>query len=260
MEIRRPGYRSTWAVAERLEFAVVDDRWTISASADRAGVKLKGATTVDLNGHDIEGVEMQLNAPFILRGKIVMQVPDSVPGSEPPMFDMVLVSAATLLPDDPRIFLHVEADGENLTVRDVYPGQWQLQFFTDSLAPYYADSISLGEQDALGSFPIVSAALPLIVRFKFGGGAVRGTVDGCDAHNVLLVPQEPALRRAGFLRATGCDRNGHFEFAAVRPGEYYGVVLGKESPSRADIPDDRVLSQSSRVSVHAGEITSADLQ
>lgn len=242
------------------EFAVVDDRWTISASADRNGVKLKSAAIVELHGHDIEGVEMHLNAPFTLHGKMVAQVPGGVSGSALPMFEMLLVSAATQISDDAGIFLHIEADGENLTIQDVYPGSWQLEFFTDSLAPYYVDSISLGEKDALGSFPIASAALPLIVRFGLGGGGVRGTVDGCDQRDVLLVPEEPALRRAGFLRATKCDVNGHFEFAAMRPGEYYGLVLAKEQHSRADITDERVLRRAGKVSVNANETTQVSLQ
>jgi hypothetical protein len=40
-----------------------------------------------------------------------------------------------------------------------------------------------------------------------------------------LIPQDPALRRDGFVRLTSCGQNGRFEITAVRPGEYYGLAI-----------------------------------
>jgi hypothetical protein len=239
------------------DFAVVDDQWILSASVDRSGVKLKSTRTVDVKDRDAEGVEMRLSAPFTLQGKIVMQAPDGVPAPEPPPIDMGLVPVTPVLSDGPDVFLVVRMDGESLTVPDVYPGSYRLQFLTDSPAPYFLDSIRLGEQDAFGTFSVVSPALPLTITFRLGGGTVRGTLDACGSHHVFLVPQEPALRRDGFIRITGCDSNGHFEFPAVRPGEYYGIAMAKEPRSFADLSNDNVLSQGNKVTVRANESTSA---
>jgi hypothetical protein len=173
---------------------------------------------------------------------------------------MGLVPVTPVLSDGPDGFLVVRTDGESLTVSDVYPDSYRLQFLTDSPAPYFLDSIRLGEQDAFGTFSVVSPALPLTITFRLGGGTVRGTLDACGSHHVFLVPQEPALRRDGFIRIIGCDPNGHFEFPAVRPGEYYAIAMAKEPRSFADLSDDHVLSQSNKVTVRANESTSADVR
>src|SRR5436305_15130505 len=42
------------------EFAAADGQWSLSASVDRSGVKLRCTRTVDLNEHDREDLEMRL--------------------------------------------------------------------------------------------------------------------------------------------------------------------------------------------------------
>lgn len=242
------------------DFSAVEDEWNLSAAIDRNGVKLKYARMVDLKDYDSDGVEMRLSAPFTIRGKIVMEVPDGAPVPEPPPIDMGLAAVAPLLSDGPGGFLVIRTDGESLTVQDVYPGSYRVQFLTDAPIPYFLDSIRLGKQDALGSFPLDSAALPLTVRFKLGGGTVRGTVEDCGSLPVFLVPQEPALRRNGFIRISRCDSNNRFEFFAVRPGEYYGIALAKAPQSFGDLADERLLGQGSRVTVRPNESTSAELR
>jgi hypothetical protein len=241
------------------EFAAVDDQWGVSAAVDRDGVKLKCTQAVDLKDHDSEGVEMRLSAPFTLHGKIVMEVPTGVPAPEPPQLDIGLVpTAPAVLSNGPTDFIPIETDGGNLTVRNIYPGSYRVQFLTDSPVPFFLDSIRLGEQDAVRSFSVDSASLPLTIRFRLGGGTVTGTIEACDSHDVFLVPQDAALRLYGFIRKSSCDRNGHFEFLAVRPGKYYGIA--RKLQSSADLLDDRVLSQGNEVTVRENENTSADFR
>lgn len=242
------------------DFSAIDDKWTLSAAVDRNGVKLKCARTVDLKDRDSDGVEMRLSAPFTLKGKLVIEVPDGVPAPEPPPIDMGLATVAPLVSDSPGRFFVIRTDRESLTVQDVYPGSYRVQFLTDAPIPYFLDSIRLGEEEALGSFPLDSAALPLTIRIKLGGGTVRGTVEGCGSRPVFLVPQEPALRRNGFIRIAPCDSNNHFEFPAVRPGEYYGIALAKAPQSFGDLADERLLRQASKVTVRLNESTSAELR
>lgn len=173
---------------------------------------------------------------------------------------MGIVPVTDVLADGPADFLVVRSDGDKLETRDVYPGLYRVQFLTDSPVPYFLDSIHLGEQEALGSFPILSGELPLTVSLKLGGGSVRGTVEGCASRHVFLVPQEPARRRDGFIRITACDANGGFEFAAVRPGDYYGVAATKEPRSFMELSDDHLLQQASKLTVRSNETTSADIR
>jgi len=127
--------------------------------------------------------------------------------------------------------------------------------------PYYFDSIRLGGRDALAlDVPILSGAEKLTVAYKFGGGAVRGAIDGCRGDRVLLLPVDTALRRHEFLRETRCGANGQFEFSAVRPGEYYGIAIvnGSSQQWYTALWDDAQLNQrAGRVTVRANENTTA---
>jgi len=237
---------------------VVDDQWRLSAAVDQAGVKLRATQSVEIKGRDLE-IELRLTAPFTLRGKIVMEVPEGTPAPEPPPIDLMLVSGAASLSDGGGGSVPAPSDEDNLTVRDVYPGLYQIETLTDSPAPYYLDSIRLGDQDALGWVSILSDAQPLTITYKLGGGTVRGTIEGCGAGHVLLIPQDPARRRHAFIRITTCGQNGRFEFRAVRPGEYYGFAIA-EVPFAAMLQDGALLKQASRVTVDANESTAADIR
>ena len=75
------------------------------------------------------------------------------------------------------------------------------------------DSIRLGDHRALGTLSILSDAQALTITYKLGGGTVSGTIDSCRTGYVFQIPQEPALRHAGFMRLTTCGQNGRFELS-----------------------------------------------
>lgn len=244
------------------EFAsVMDDEWDLWAFGERSGVKLKGAQTVEIKGRDLENFEVRLNAPFALRGKLIMEVPEGVPAPEAPPIDMLLVSniPATTGGADATIVRH--SDDGSLTARNVYPGTYEVEQISDPPAPYYLDSIRLGDHDALGLVSILSDAEPLTITYKLGGGTVRGTMENC-AGPLLLIPVERVLRRRGFWRVTECRENGRFEFAAVRPGEYYAFAIASDDPGSfaAVMKDDRLLGQASKVTVRANESTAVEIR
>ena len=110
--------------------------------------------------------------------------------------------------------------------------------------------------------PIESTALPLTITYKRNGGTVRGTVEGCNAGTVLLIPQTLLLRRDGFIRQIKCAEAGRFEILNVRPGEYYGFAVAPEDPAgRPGAPmDQNLMNQSIRISVRENESTLADLR
>ncbi len=122
--------------------------------------------------------------------------------------------------------------------------------------PYYLDSVRLGDVDALrnDAVPILSGAQPLTVTYRYGGGSVQGSIEGCAGSGVALIPVERALRGPALVRTTQCGSNGQFTFTGVRPGEYYGVVISGMSPL-----DESTLSRAARVSVRDNEHTTADI-
>jgi hypothetical protein len=154
-------------------------------------------------------------------------------------------------------------DGKGgFTVENLYPGLYQIY---QTMAPplYYLDSIRLGGVDVPpAGVQILSGAQPLVLTYKRNGGTVRGTVEGCGDGNVFLVPQEPALRRFGFIQQANCDKNGRFEIPDVRPGEYYGLAVTPES--RVSVSalnlDQNLINQSTRVSVRSNEATDAEIR
>jgi hypothetical protein len=244
--------------------AVVDDEWRLSAAGDQDGFKLRGAQSLEIKDHDLEKIELGLTAPFTIRGKIVTEVPEGVLAPQPPRIDVVLVSGAALLSDQAEAFVPAESDEGDLTIRSVYPGPYQIQPLGNSPAPYYLDSMRLGDRDAVGSdVPILSDAEPLTIVYKLGGGTVRGTIDACGGAHVFLIPQDRVLRRGGFMRVTGCEQNGRFEFPAVRPGEYYGIAIawnGSILSDAAMLADSGLLKQATKVTVRANESTSAEIR
>src|SRR5206468_2700298 len=96
--------------------------------------------------------------------------------------------------------------------------------------PYYLDAIRLGQRDAKGEdVAIASGDEVLTLTYKLGGGTVRGT---CESR-VIIVPEEAAYRRMGFVRVAECDARGRFQIAAVRPGEY--AVFAAKGPPFASL-------------------------
>jgi len=87
---------------------------------------------------------------------------------------------------------------------------------------------------------------------------VRGTAENCASGGVVLVPSDPARRRPGFSKSGPCDSSGHYEVRAVRPGDYYALAFAGNGPVLA--LDEALLNQAVKVTVRAGEASSADLR
>jgi hypothetical protein len=108
----------------------------------------------------------------------------------------------------------------------------------------------------------ISGATLITVVYKTNGGVVRGTAEKCASGSVWLVPQDRAMRRQGFWRTVTCDAKDRYEITAVRPGEYYAVALTVDRllPWSAVVFDEGLLNQGEKVTVRAGENSSADLR
>ena len=208
--------------------AVAEGEWRLSARSENGGVKLRATRWLRLAGEDVEDLELSLTGPFSLRGKIVMKAPGGAPVPPAPPIDLLLVSGSALLSDGGAASIPVPSDDGLIEAASVYPGVYEIRPISESPAPYYLDSVQLGERDGLGPVAIFSGAEALTVTYKLGGGTVRGSAESCGAGHPVPIPQDAALRLAGFIRVTDCDANGRFEFPAVRPGEYFGLMAERE--------------------------------
>jgi hypothetical protein len=244
--------------------SVTGDEWSLSTTWDQGGAKLWAAETVEIKRRDPENFELRLTAPFSVQGRIVMDVPEGRPAPKRPGV-MLTFDAGGWTPSRDAGFRFVAANADargDLTIKNVYAGPYQIALAEPPDAPYYLDSIRLGDRDATAGVEIVSPAQTLTVTYKFDGGTVRGTIEDCVGIRVLLVPQDPSLRREGFMRYTSCGQDGRFEFSAVRPGEYYGfAIAGNDgTPWYQMIRDEEVLKQAGRVTVRAKESTVAEIK
>jgi len=250
---------------------VVDGDCRVSTTLDKDGVKLRAAQWVHVKGRDLENVELRLVAPFSIQGKIVMEIPEGALAPKTPRVtvrstDMFGGFDGTL----PGIgFFDGNPDGtDGFTIKGLYPGPYYI-LPGAAPAPYYLDSIRFGARDALAlDAQILPGDLPLTVTYKLNGGTVRGSAESCRGGAVLLVPQDPALRRDGFIHRANCGKDGRYEIAAVRPGDYYGVVVAADNPAgerRNGFPypvelDENLMNRSVRVTIRAGEATLADMR
>jgi hypothetical protein len=146
-------------------------------------------------------------------------------------------------------------------LEDVYPGAYSI-LETEPPPPFYLDTVHVGEAEAATSeVELSSGAVPITLVYKTDGGRVQGTVEQCASGRVVLIPQNTALQRPGFLRVALCDSNDRYDFAAVRPGKYYALGVPGDGSITLNFRklDGSLFNQASRVTVEAGETTAADL-
>jgi hypothetical protein len=153
------------------------------------------------------------------------------------------------------------SDNGDMEGAGVYPGTYEIRPISESPAPYYLDSVRVGEQDALGYVAIPSGSQDFTITYKLGGGTVRGSAEACGTGHPTLIPQDAALRRAGFIRVTDCDANGRFEFSAVRPGEYFALIAEGSPASFVSLSrDENVLRRAAGLRVRESETVIVEIQ
>jgi hypothetical protein len=104
----------------------------------------------------------------------------------------------------------------------------------------------------------ISYDVEMTVMYKSDGGSLHGKAENCASGGVILVPSDPARRREIFSRSGACDSSDKYEVDAVRPGDYYALAFAGNGP--VPIVDDVLLKQAVKVTVRAGEASSADLR
>lgn len=181
----------------------------VAAERHRGDTTLRGFFSVLIPNHDIETVPLRLHAPFTLSGTVELAGPRASIQGE-----------AILMPLD-RTDMHVSAplDWSGFQLKDLYPGRYGIYVRGDSPGAY-VDSVMLGERETIGKeVELVEGGPSLRVIFKRDGGRVLGTIENGDRAGVVLVPQA----ERPIVWPSSCCEGGRFEFANVRPGDYYVV-------------------------------------
>jgi Carboxypeptidase regulatory-like domain len=185
----------------------------------RGGVELRGFGAVAVTRHDVEDVTLRLSPPVRVTGTVEVDGETISPGLR--VFASIapvggLGKGATAILNE-----------EGFHFDDAYPGRYILFLIVGRGGGSYLDSVRMGERDiTMQEFEIAPGMLPLRVVLRTGGGRVQANVDDpAGAGVVVLVPDETRLRIDPFVLSTANGAGGRFEFAGVRPGNYYAIAL-----------------------------------
>jgi len=228
--------------------SIADGDWRVVGSVIRDGVKLRGVVSVRVRGKDMEDVEVRLERPFAVTGKIVVDAPDA----KPPTVRAALIPKSAVLSDS-SLYLTAESDASGtFRFEQIYPGQYRFEVVRQTFTtPLYLDS-------APDEVSLISGGAGLTVSYKSDGGTVRGTIEKCSGARVILIPSDPVLQHDEFERSATCDDSGHFEIGQVRPGAYYGFAVAWSQNS--NLYDAAFLNQATRISVRPNEPVTAEIR
>jgi hypothetical protein len=229
--------------------------WRLSAIGTRDGVLEKSFQRVQISDRDLAGVEMRLALPFAIQGAVIFE------GSAPPSLKGAGVLMGPLAGGE-MVNGHADENGR-FTIEGLYPGTYQLVPIQPS-PRFYLASIRLGERESTdGNIEFVSSGLPLTIVYRSDGGAVHGTVEECGAATIVLVPQDPTLRRRPYIQERKCGANGAYEFTAIRPGDYNAIALNPSDAAFNFMSTDLnqgQLNAATHVTVRPNEATLVDLK
>jgi hypothetical protein len=229
----------------------------------KGSVKLRATEWVEVAKHDVENVKLRLAPPLTIRGRVVMQASKDAPAPTPGPIMLSLRGGRTSREDDMGLpgaaaLAEPDANGEFI-FQDAYPGVYRLApLLPQAPQSYYLDAVRVGDADLAVQEVEISSDVAITVVYKTDGGSVRGKAENCASGGVVLVPSDPVRRRPVFSRSAACDSSGNYEVDAVRPGDYYALAFAGNGPVLK--LDDVLLNQAVKVSVRAGEASSADLR
>jgi hypothetical protein len=239
--------------------AVVDGDWRLSAEAQASflNAKLRANLPIAVAGRDREGVKLQLEAPIPVRIRYIAETPRDTPAPKFAPRPVMLTGSGGFLGQ--RVLARSNPDG-TFQSDAVYPGTYEIGGLDPS--GYYLDSIRLGETPAAGRIVDLSAGAVVTLIYKADGGAVRGKAENCAGGGVLLAPQDPAARGEFDIRRAECGETGRYEFASVRPGAYYIVVVPREPSAYFWVSDwnDALIARAASVTVKPNEPVTLDLR
>jgi hypothetical protein len=253
-------YRTETKEDGSFEFpTAADGVWRLFGETESGGVKLRLLDRVEVAGRDVDGLRVRLNAPFTVRGRVLMETREGQMAPKPPGARLVPVSRGPGRIDEPSVLVR-PVPGGSFSAQNAYPGPHRL--LPEAAPPgYYLAAVLLGEADVRAPELDLSSGAMLTLVYKTNGGSLRGTVENCASGGVLLVAQDPELRWPPPYSAR-CDSNNRYQLPAVRPGDYYAFAIPKDASSPIWDPqfDERLVNQAVRITVRAGETSQVDLR
>ncbi len=186
--------------------------YMLAATSDRNG--WVGRAAVDVATSDIEGVQIQVEAPLTVTGTIhVESKAEKKPeGAQSTLF---------LRPADPmqNYYAPVQTKWDDartqFSIVNVAPGNYHVEFA--SPPPFYVRRIAFGDQDIDGSAIAIGPGGAIDIYIADDGGSIEGDVSADDVPVAAWIVLQ---RDGGEPCNTRADDNGHFRMDALPPGDY----------------------------------------
>jgi len=198
-----------------------------------SGPSLEGRASVAVGASDVEGVRLAL-----------------APGAE---VKLRFVTEGAGKPDLSRLGFFLTANGrsgfasmpgvaERFTAKNVPPGHYALKLSGSLLREFYVKSARARETDVLADGLTVTGpgTIEIEIALASDGGAMGGVVrdksqQPVPGATILLAPDQRL--RADLFKSTTSDQNGHYEFAAIAPGDYKLFAWEDVEPDAWNDPD-----------------------
>ena len=207
-----------------------------------------GTEAVSVSQRDVEGVRLEVAAPFALSGSVELSDGSQLPpGTE----------VAVMLWSDGGLFgdiAPVSREGK-ISLERVAQGRYQIR--AEVLGGnYYVASVTLGAGDVAGQTVGLTAVSPPIRVLLKPAGTIRGSLEEADSGIVVVVPTN--LTGTGYAIRSGKT----FEVAGIPPGEYYAIALQRfDSGTMAGAAQLRMLvTRATSVRVEPGSLASVQLK
>ena len=180
-----------------------------------ADQSLQGRTSVVVSASDLKDIRMTLSPGAEIKLRIVTE------GNRKPDVSGLRFG---LMTDGRGGFGPMPWEADKLTARNVPPDHYDLRF-GGLPREAYVKSARAGETDVLADGLTVTGAgtIDIAVAVASDGGAMQGVVrdknqQPVSGATILLAPDRRS--RADLFKSTTSDQNGHYEFAALAPGNY----------------------------------------
>jgi Carboxypeptidase regulatory-like domain len=192
-------------------------------------------TPIEVNGSDVIGLQLQLDAGGDVSGKFRVEGNEKINWSELNV-TLVTVSEGEEEPEALRMAFappsEVREDG-SFEIKDAPGGNCQLVVGAraEKFRDYYTKSVQLGGREVVDTGFAVSPGTVLDVVVSAKGAGIEGTVvdrEGKPAAgaSVVTVPGSGKLGRPDAYQYARADDSGHFVLRGMNPGEF--MVLAFE--------------------------------
>jgi hypothetical protein len=197
--------------------------YAITCYYSEDGVNYIGRVPVEVGNADVEGVEVSLQPPSEISGRVVVEENGDLKGAN---LNAILQAKS----QDPFMGGGGGPVKDDLTFKITNVGRESYNVNVYGLPEgFYVKSIRMGNQDITDAGVDFTEAPPsseLVIVANPNGGQVEGNIQNSKGENavgatVTLIPADENRRSTLTSYKTGStDQNGRFSIKGIRPGEY----------------------------------------